>query len=95
MKGSVELAVRKIPMRKCAGCDEMKEKKQLIRVVHTPENEICIDFSGKKSGRGVYVCHSKECLELAQKKRGLERSLKCAVPEEIYLELLKQLEKGE
>lgn len=89
------MAVRKIPMRKCAGCEEMKEKKQLLRVVHTPEGEFLLDFTGKKSGRGVYVCRSKECLEAAQKKRGLERSLKCAVPQEIYLDLLKQLENGE
>lgn len=89
------MAVRKIPMRKCAGCEEMKEKKQLLRVVHTPEGEFLLDFTGKKSGRGVYVCRSKECLEAAQKKRGLERSLKCAVPQEIYLDLLKQLEDGE
>ncbi len=82
-------------MRKCAGCDEMKEKKQLIRVVHTPENELCIDFSGKKSGRGVYVCRSRQCLEQAQKRKGLERSLKCAVPDEIYRQLLIQLESGE
>ena len=89
------MAVRKIPMRKCAGCEEMKEKKQLLRVVHTPEGEFLLDFTGKKSGRGVYVCRSKECLEAAQKKRGLECSLKCAVPQEIYLDLLKQLENGE
>ena len=89
------MEVRKIPMRKCAGCEEMKEKKQLLRVVHTPEGEFLLDFTGKKSGRGVYVCRSKECLEAAQKKRGLERSLKCAVPQEIYLDLLKQLENGE
>lgn len=89
------MAVKKIPMRKCAGCEEMKEKKQLLRVVHTPEGEFLLDFTGKKSGRGVYVCRSKECLQAAQKKRGLERSLKCAVPQEIYLDLLKQLENGE
>lgn len=89
------MAVKKIPMRKCAGCEEMKEKKQLLRVVHTPEGAFLLDFTGKKSGRGVYVCRSKECLEAAQKKHGLERSLKCAVPQEIYLDLLKQLENGE
>ncbi len=89
------MTVRKIPMRKCAGCEEMKEKKQLIRVVHTPENKFVVDFSGKKSGRGVYICKDKKCLLAAQKKRGLERSLKCAVPAEIYNDLLKQLESGE
>ena len=71
MKGRVALAVKKTPMRKCAGCDEMKDKKQLVRVVHTPEGEFMLDFTGKKSGRGVYVCKSRSCLEAAQKKRGL------------------------
>ena len=60
------MAVKKIPMRKCAGCDCMKEKKELIRIVHTPEDEFIVDFSGKKSGRGVYLCHSKACLETAR-----------------------------
>ena len=89
------MKVKKIPLRMCTGCMEMKPKKELIRVVKSPEGEVSVDLTGKKSGRGVYVCHSKECLELAQKRKGLERSLKCAVPEEIYLDLLKQLEKGE
>lgn len=89
------MAVKKTPMRKCAGCDEMKDKKQLVRVVHTPEGEFMLDFTGKKSGRGVYVCKSRRCLEAAQKKRGLERSLKCAVPQEIYLELLKSIEESD
>ena len=89
------MAVKKIPMRKCAGCEEMKEKKQLVRVVHTPDGEISLDFTGKRSGRGVYVCKSRACLEAAQKKRGLERSLKCEVPNEIYLELLRSIEESD
>ena len=76
-------------------CDEMKDKKQLVRVVRTPEGEFMLDFTGKKSGRGVYVCKNRSCLEAAQKKRGLERSLKCAVPQEIYLELLESIEESD
>ena len=89
------MAVKKIPMRKCAGCEEMKEKKQLVRVVHTPEGEFLLDFTGKRSGRGVYVCRSCACLEAAQKKKGLERSLKCTVPQEIYNDLLKSIEESD
>lgn len=88
------MAVRKIPMRKCAGCEQMKEKRELIRVVHTPNNEVLIDFSGKKSGRGVYICKNKDCFLQAQKKKGLERSLKCSVSSEVYEGLLKQLSEG-
>ncbi len=86
------MAVKKIPMRKCAGCDCMKEKKELIRIVHTPEDEFIVDFSGKKSGRGVYLCHSKACLETARKKKSLDRSLKCTLPDTVYEALAKQLE---
>ena len=89
------MAVKKTPMRKCAGCDEMKDKKQLVRVVRTPEGEFMLDFTGKKSGRGVYVCKNRSCLEAAHKKRGLERSLNCAVPLEIYLELLESIEESD
>ena len=93
--GLVALGVKKSPMRNFAGCDELIDKNQLVRVVHTPEGEFMLDFTGKKSGRGVYVCKSRSCLEAAQKKRGRERSLKCAVPQEIYLELLKSIEESD
>ncbi len=89
------MAIRKIPQRKCAGCEQMKDKKQLIRVVHTPQDEFLLDLTGKKSGRGVYICKSAECLEAARKKRGLEHGLKCSVPAEIYQKLLEQLEERE
>ncbi len=81
-------------MRKCAGCGEMREKKKLLRVVHTPDGEFALDFTGKKSGRGVYVCKSEACLEEAYKKKGLERSLKCAVPQDIYENLRELLKQG-
>lgn len=66
----------KIPMRQCTGCREMKSKKEMIRVLKTSENEIILDATGKKNGRGAYLCFSEECLEKAIKNHGLERSLK-------------------
>lgn len=75
---------KKIPMRKCVGCREMKPKRELIRVIRTSEDEILIDATGKKNGRGAYICPNRECLEKAVKSKGLERSLKMAVPQEIY-----------
>lgn len=82
---------RKIPLRKCTGCQEMRSKKELIRVVHNDEGEFSLDFTGKKSGRGAYICPNAECLERAIKSKGLERSFKCAVPRDIYDSLKKEL----
>ncbi len=82
---------RKIPLRKCTGCQEMKNKKELIRVVRNDEGEFSLDFTGKKSGRGAYVCPNMECLEKAQKNRGFERSFKAAVPKEVYETLKSEL----
>ena len=76
--------VKKVPMRKCIGCGEMKNKKELVRVIHTPEDEILIDSTGKKNGRGAYICNAPECLEKARKSKGLERSLKTVIPAEVY-----------
>ncbi len=84
---------RKIPLRKCTGCQEMKDKKELIRVVRNDEGEFGLDFTGKKPGRGAYVCPTAECLEKAQKSRGFERSFKCAVPADVYNSLKEELEK--
>lgn len=84
---------RKIPLRKCTGCGEMKSKKEMIRVIKTPENEIMLDVTGKKNGRGAYICNSFECLKQAIKTKGFERSLKTAIPKEIYDSLLAQFEK--
>lgn len=85
-------AGKKIPMRKCTGCGEMKHKKEMIRVIRTAEGEILLDATGKKNGRGAYLCFSKECLEKAVKSRGLERSLKTPIPSEVYDSLMKELE---
>lgn len=82
----------KIPMRQCTGCREMKSKKEMIRVLKTAEDEIVLDTTGKKNGRGAYLCFSRECLEKAVKSRGLERSLKAAIPEEVYQNLKKEFE---
>lgn len=75
---------KKIPMRMCIGCGEMKPKKELIRVVKSPEEEIALDFTGKKAGRGAYLCRSQECLTQAQKSRRLEKSFSCRVDAEVY-----------
>ena len=85
-------AGKKIPMRRCTGCGEMKSKKEMIRVIRTAEGEILLDATGKKNGRGAYLCFSAECLEKAVKSRGLERSLKMPVPQEVYENLKKELE---
>ena len=82
----------KIPMRQCTGCREMKSKKEMMRVLKTVEDEIVLDTTGKKNGRGAYVCFSMECLEKAMKSRGLERSLKTRIPEDVYETLKKEFE---
>ena len=82
---------RKVPLRKCTGCGEMKTKKEMIRVIKTPEEKIMLDATGKKNGRGAYICNSLECLSKAVKSKGLERSLKTAIPKEVYDELEREL----
>ena len=83
---------RKIPLRKCTGCQEMKNKKELIRIVRNDEGEFSLDRTGKKPGRGAYICPNGDCLAKAQKSRGLERSFKAAVPKDVYEQLLGELE---
>ncbi|MBP3421004.1 MAG: YlxR family protein [Lachnospiraceae bacterium] len=83
---------KKIPMRQCVGCNEMKSKKEMLRILKTPEDEIVLDDTGKKNGRGAYICRNKECLEKAHKQKGLERSFKKAISAEIYDNLLKEFE---
>ncbi|MCI9079931.1 MAG: YlxR family protein [Lachnospiraceae bacterium] len=82
---------RKIPMRQCTGCGVRKEKKELIRIIKTPEDLIEVDFTGKKNGRGAYICNSVECLRTAEKRKSLERSLKVTIPAEVYKELEKEM----
>ena len=87
--------VKKIPMRKCVGCQEMKDKKEMIRVLRVSENEFVLDTTGKKNGRGAYLCFSKECLEKAIKNKGLERSFKQSIPDEVYQTLKEELENSD
>ena len=86
---------RKIPQRMCVGCRQMKPKKELLRVVRSPEGELSLDFKGKAPGRGAYVCPQAECLRRAIKSRALERGLDCQIPQEIYDLLLARMEAGD
>ena len=86
---------KKLPLRKCVGCAEMKPKKELIRIVKPGDGTITADLTGKQNGRGAYLCHSVECLARARKTRQLERSFSCAVPPEIYDQLEQQLKGDE
>ncbi|BCJ85304.1 RNase P modulator RnpM [Effusibacillus dendaii] len=82
---------KKTPLRKCVGCQEMKPKKELIRVVHSPDNQVFLDPTGKKSGRGSYICKTEACFQMAKKKKSLDRSLKINVSDEIYEQLEREL----
>ena len=84
------MANKKIPMRQCVGCGEMKAKKELIRVIKT-EAEVLLDTTGRKNGRGAYICANPECLKKARKSKGLERSLKASIPDEVYENLEKEM----
>lgn len=86
------MKVKKIPKRMCTGCMEMKPKKELIRVVKNKEDEVFIDLTGKKNGRGAYVCKSIDCLEKAFKSRRLEKNLEITIDEEIYSKLKEEIE---
>lgn len=83
---------KRVPLRKCTGCQEMKSKKEMLRILRTSEGEIILDATGRKNGRGAYVCCSMACFEKAVKNKGLERSLKVKVPEETYESLKKEIE---
>lgn len=89
------LKPRKIPQRQCLGCREMKNKRDLIRVVRSPEGDISLDFKGKKSGRGAYVCPDPACLARVRKSKALERAFKTAIPPEVYAALEEQMEAGD
>ena len=85
--------MKKIPMRQCLGCREMKPKRELVRVVRSPEGVLSLDLRGKASGRGAYVCRSAECLKKAVRSKAIERSLQAPVPEELLAALLEEMEK--
>ncbi|MGL5151193.1 MAG: RNase P modulator RnpM [Clostridium sp.] len=85
------MKTKKIPLRMCTGCSEMKPKKELIRVVKSPEGEVSVDLTGKKSGRGAYVCKCIECLEKSFKTKRLSRNLEVTISEEIYNRLREEM----
>ena len=86
------MQVKKVPMRMCSGCMQMKPKKELVRVVRSPEGEISLDLTGKKSGRRAYICRDRECLRKAVKSKKIARSLECEIPDEIYERLEGEIE---
>ena len=86
------MSMKKVPLRQCIGCQEMKSKKEMIRVIKTAEDEIMLDATGRKNGRGAYLCPSMECLKKAVKGKGLDRSFKMAIPKEVYETLEKEME---
>ena len=82
---------KKNPLRICVGCGEAKSKKELIRIIRTPEDAVVLDSTGRKNGRGAYICPNADCLKNAKKSKGLERSLKISIPDEIYESLEKEM----
>ena len=86
---------RKIPMRVCLGCGEMKPKKELVRIVRSPEGEISLDLTGKKSGRGAYICRSSECFAKARKGRRFEKTFSCMIDEKVYEVMADELAEDE
>lgn len=86
------MSTKKIPQRQCIGCGEMKIKKEMIRILKSPEGEFSLDSTGRKNGRGAYLCPSADCLKKAIKSKGLERSFKMAIPKEVYETLEREME---
>lgn len=87
---------KKIPVRQCVGCGEMKSKKEMMRVLRSAEDDrICLDTTGKKNGRGAYLCKNRDCLTMARKNKGLERAFKMSIPNEVYDTLEKEFDELE
>ena len=85
---------KKIPQRQCMGCRERRPKRDMIRIVRTPEGVVSLDFGGKMNGRGAYICPETECLKKVQKSKALERSLEVPIPDEVFERLAKEMEAG-
>ncbi len=85
------MITKKIPERRCVGCGEKFPKPSLIRVVRAPDGEISLDRTGKKSGRGAYICHNAKCLQQARKANRLSRNLECEIPDDVYTRLEREL----
>lgn len=88
----MEKKIKKIPMRQCLGCNEHKPKIELLRVVRSPEGEISLDFTGKKSGRGAYICRDVKCLRRARKSRRIDKNLECEITDAVYDAMESELE---
>jgi uncharacterized protein len=86
---------KRVPMRMCAGCGQMKTKKELVRVVKSPEQEISLDLTGRKPGRGAYVCKNIDCLKAARKARRFEKAFSCKIPEEVYDRMEEEISQNE
>ena len=91
MAATKNVRPRKVPMRQCMGCGEKKEKKELIRVIRTTEEAVVLDTTGRKNGRGAYLCNNVDCLHKAQKRKSIERALNMPIPEQIYQKLEKEM----
>ena len=91
----MEKKVKKIPMRQCMGCNEHLPKTELLRVVRSPENQVSLDFTGKKSGRGAYICRSVKCLQKARKSQRIDKNLECTIPDEVYDRMERELTENE
>ena len=89
------MQTRKIPMRMCAGCGQMKPKRELVRVVKSQAGDVSLDLTGKKAGRGAYICRDRECLQKARKARRLEKAFSCRIPDEIYDKMEEELQDSE
>ena len=86
-----ELKIKKQPLRRCIGCGEHFEKRNLIRIVRAPDGSVSLDFTGKKSGRGAYLCRDIKCLRRARKSRRIDKNLDCSIPEEVYDQMEQEL----
>lgn len=89
------MKVKKIPLRKCIGCNEMKSKKELIRIVQNKQGEINVDLTGKAHGRGAYICNNKDCFQKINKSKALNRAFQSEIPQEIYEKLVKEIDSSE
>ena len=85
------MQTKRVPLRQCTGCGEMKPKKELVRVVKGPDGDISLDLTGKKAGRGAYVCPDPLCLQAARKARRLEKAFSCRIPEQVYTQMEEEL----
>ncbi|MBQ7218083.1 MAG: YlxR family protein [Ruminococcus sp.] len=89
------MAERRVPLRKCIGCGEMKDKRELVRIVRSKEGEVSVDFTGKKPGRGAYICKNVECLDKAERMKRLSKAFSAPIAPEIYATLRKELDQDE